>query len=97
MKTLTDDLPLFCQRHSATSIAAARDIEPATHTLRAQVLAHIRSSGGATDEEIQTALGMEGSTQRPRRVELIRQGLIRDSGRKRLTSSRRQAVVWEAI
>jgi hypothetical protein len=49
---------------------------------------------GATDEEIQTALDMNPSTQRPRRVELVDQGLIQDSGRTRLTRSKRAAAVW---
>jgi len=49
---------------------------------------------GATDEEIQTWLGMNPSTQRPRRVELVKKGLVVDSGKTRQTRSGRKATVW---
>jgi len=48
-----------------------------------------------TDEEIQTRTGMNPSTERPRRVELVEMGLIEDSGVRRRTSSGRSAVVWK--
>ena len=85
------------QRHSPTSIDAATSIEPAAGTLRAAVLAAIRSSpDGMTDEELQVALAMNPSTQRPRRIELHQVGLIVDSGRTRPTAAGRKAVVWVA-
>jgi len=84
------------QSHSQTSFDAAKAIEPASGTLRAAVLFCILNSGeqGLTDEEIQNSLSMNPSTQRPRRVELVKAGLIRDSGQIRKTSSGRNAVVW---
>ena len=96
MNTLFDDPP--AQHHSETSVAAAEQIKPKAETLRARVLYYLRCCGerGATDEEIQLALGMGGSTQRPRRTELQSAGLIVDSGRKRETVSKRAAVVWVA-
>jgi hypothetical protein len=86
------------QSHSRTSQAAAEQIQPNAGTLRAEVLEHLRKSGphGATDEEMQTALGMNPSTQRPRRIELVRAGLASDSGTTRPTISGRQATVWKA-
>lgn len=86
------------QRHSDTSQEAAEAIKPSAASLRMKVLDFIvaRGSDGATDAEIQTALRMEGSTQRPRRVELVDAGLIRDSGCKRTTASLRRATVWVA-
>lgn len=88
------DLPY--QSHSDTSRAAAVEIEPSAATLRGQVLAHIRKCGydGATDDESQVDLGMNPSTQRPRRIELWRAGFIVDSGRRRMTRGNRMAVVW---
>lgn len=80
-----------------TSQAAAERIEPNASSLRALVLDYIRTSGGATDEEIQVALGMAGNTERPRRRELEQAGLIQDSGTTRRTASGRMAVVWVAI
>lgn len=83
------------QRHSTTSRQAAAKIAPSCNELQARVLAFIRAHGGATDNEIQDGLEMNPSTQRPRRVELVAKGLVRDSGRKRATGSGRPAVVWE--
>jgi transcription initiation factor IIE alpha subunit len=48
---------------------------------------------GLTDEEMQTRLGMNPSTQRPRRIELARRGMVVEAGTRR-TSSGRMAVVW---
>jgi hypothetical protein len=84
------------QAHSDTSRAAAAEIRPNAGTLRAKVLDCLRSSSGLTDEEIQNWLQMPASTQRPRRVELVRMGLVADSGRRRETMSGRFAVVWVA-
>lgn len=81
-----------------TSLAAAERIAPAQGTLQRRVLDYIAGQGerGATDEEVQNALGMNPSTQRPRRVELADAGYIVDSGATRPTASGRQAVVWMA-
>lgn len=51
---------------------------------------------GMTDEELQALLEMPGNSERPRRRELERKGLIRDSGRRRAVRSGRQAIVWIA-
>ena len=87
------------QPHSETSRQAAGDIERTAKTLRGRVLSFISWSNayGATDEEIQDCLEMNPSTQRPRRVELVEKGLIKDSGKKRKTKSNRLAVVWTKI
>ena len=83
------------QRHSATSRDAAKSVASKAETLRAQVLAFIAQQGerGATDEEIQLALGMAGNTQRPRRCELVKAGRIKEQGRRK-TSAGRSAAVW---
>jgi hypothetical protein len=82
-----------------TSIAAADAIKPCADTLRARVLEYIRAQGkeGATDDEIQVALDMGGSTQRPRRVELFQQGKICMAPNMRKTRAGRQANVWVTI
>ena len=85
------------QTHSDTSREAARRVAGGAHSLRMKVYELIRSAAdGLTDEEIQDALSMNPSTQRPRRVELVRMGLVRDSGIQRLTRSERFATVWIA-
>jgi transcription initiation factor IIE alpha subunit len=89
--------PALAQEHSDTSREAAALIEPKRPTLRARVLKAIKRYGALTDEEIQTETGLNPSTVRPRRIELVEMGLVRDSGRRRETRSGRRAVVWEAI
>lgn len=86
------------QSHSATSCAAAEAIEPKAGTLRAIVLAFLRTqSEGATDEQMQVELGIGPSTQRPRRIELVRAGLVEDSGGTRPTTTGCKATVWRAV
>ena len=86
------------QRNSVTSLEASLSIEPKAGTLRARVLTFLRDRGawGATDQEMQSALNMDPSTQRPRRIELAHAGLIVESG-TRETRAGRQAVVWIAL
>jgi hypothetical protein len=82
---------------SRTSLAAADAIQGRAASLRAQVLALLqRHPEGLTDEAMQDALGMQGSTQRPRRVELVGLGLVVDSGRTAKTKSGRSASLWVA-
>ena len=84
------------QRHSETSHEAAEAIAHPSARLRHLVYECIRDSQqqGLTDEEVQLALDMNPSTERPRRVELVNAGLVRASGRVRPTRSGRNAVVW---
>lgn len=67
--------------------------------LRVEVYEFLRSRGlqGATDLEIQEGLNMNPSTERPRRGELVKMGLVHDSGEQRLTDSKSKAVVWHAV
>lgn len=83
---------------SDTSRQAAKAIKPDTSDLRAKVFACVKDAGssGRTDEEIQTILGMDGSTERPRRRELQLAGRIRETLMKRKTTTGRLAVVWSA-
>jgi predicted ArsR family transcriptional regulator len=86
------------QPHSPTSIGAAEAMRPGAKVDRAAVLDIIsRKFGGLTDEEIQRSLKLNPSTERPRRIELVRAGKVRASGKTRKTASGRPAVVWEAV
>lgn len=86
------------QPHSVTSADAADEARAQAPTQRERVLAAIRATGvrGCTDEELQLHLNLNPSTQRPRRVELVRRGQVQDSGRTRPTRSGRRATVWVA-
>jgi hypothetical protein len=93
-------LPLFAARApsvngSITSAAAADSLDGKTlNALQRRVLRFLETCfAGATDEEMQLALGMNPSTQRPRRVELVRRGLVVEDG-TRQTASGRMATVW---
>lgn len=95
------DMPLFTQRApavrgSVTSAQAADSLGPATlNAMQRRVYEFLLTCGafGATDEEMQLALGMNPSTQRPRRIELVRRGLVVEDGTRR-TASGRNASVW---
>lgn len=82
------------QAHSVTSRQAARQIQPSARSLRALVLEAIQSRP-MTDEEIADTLKLNPSTARPRRVELVKAGMIKQDG-VRPTRSGRSAAVWSA-
>jgi hypothetical protein len=95
-------LPLFTQRAPAargsiTSAQAADSLGPATlNAMQRRVLELLQATPeGLTDEEMQRRLGMNPSTQRPRRIELARRGLIVTGGTRK-TASGRNADVWKA-
>jgi len=91
-------LPLFAARApavngSATSAAAADSLGPATlNAMQRRVLELLQATpDGLTDEEMARRLGMNPSTQRPRRIER----LVVTCGTRR-TASGRNADVWKA-
>lgn len=94
-----NQLPLFPPSvNKPTSIAAAEAIMHDAATLRAKVYEYLRvQPDGATDEELSTALQMNPSSCRPRRVELVARNLVTDSGKTRKTVSGRSAIVWTAV
>lgn len=86
--------PLPYQDAQASKEAARAMREPAA-TQRLRVLASLKDLGPATDEELQRRLSMNPSSERPRRIELVRLGLVRECGHG-VTSSGRKATKWEA-
>lgn len=87
--------PAPAQQHSPTSVAAADSMDRSTlNRLQRLIYDYLCDQAeGATDEEIAHACGMNPSTQRPRRVELERRGLVVKAGTRR-TSSGRMATIW---
>lgn len=81
---------------SGTSQQSGAAIGRLIPNLRDLVLEAFRRAGasGLTDEEAQERTGLDPSTERPRRVELVRARLVMDSGRKRTTKHGRPATVW---
>jgi hypothetical protein len=97
------DLPLFAPRPpsargSVTSAAAADSLDGETlNAMQRRVLELLQATPeGLTDEEMQRRLGMNPSTQRPRRIELARRCLVVTCGTRR-TASGRNANVWKSI
>lgn len=84
------------QPHSRTSKDAATAIKPVAETLRERVRVLIAQLGPLTDQQIAHYLDMDGSSVRPRRIELLRAGLIEPAG-EALTDSGRKAVMWRSV
>ena len=83
-------------RGSQTSLAAAASISGNRNSMHTRILKYLEHEG-ATDEQMAIDLDMKQSTQRPRRIELVEQGKVKDSGRKTKTLSGRNAVVWVLV
>lgn len=88
------------QPHSDTSRAAAESVEPKLNAQQRELLERMRTEAhGFTDDEL-LAYAESGSLRistngvRARRAELVRKGLLRDSGRTRFTRSGRLATIW---
>lgn len=85
-------------RNVDTSIAAAASLAPKLGRLQKMALAAVRDAGsnGLTSDELAALLGTERWSFRARISELRRQGLIRDSGKRRSNTTGRMAIVWIA-
>ena len=84
---------------SLTSLEAAEAIADVAGRLRRRVYQYIVSCGasGTTDDGAEVALDMRHTTYTARRGELVKQGLVADSGHKGTTRSGRRATLWVAV
>lgn len=100
--------PAPSQAHSRTSRAAAgstdrqRGRQAVWDAFRKAGAVHANPVpfgvvGGLTDEECAEVTRMSPNAARPRRIELLRDGLLVDSGYTRKTRSNRSATVWMSI
>lgn len=87
------------KNHPETSHQAAMRARPTSGTQRKTVLDLLKNAypDGYIDEEMVQILGMNPNSQRPRRVELVEDGWTVDSGLRRLTSYREEAIVWRYV
>jgi hypothetical protein len=90
------ELPMVApaQRHSPTSIAAAEAMAPVLVKRQQEVLDLLRRLGPSSDNEIiaaWVAAGGNCNTPRPRRLELLRMGLVKSAG-----FTRHGSEVWVA-
>lgn len=79
-----------------TSVMAAEKALPRSGTKRRQVYDFIARCGlrGATDDEIQATLGIDGNTVRPTRGGLVEDGFIIDTGTTRKNKHGNECIVW---
>ena len=79
----------------ATSHEAADSMQPVIERVRRQILAHLsQTPDGATDDELEAALGLKHQTASATRRGLVIAGLVWDTGKTRKTRSGRNAIVW---
>ena len=98
-------LPLFAytapvgRNHPDTSYKAADAITPVAGKLQQQVYAFAVDCGdfGFTDAEMFDQFEKSENTLRPRRIELVAAGWLKDSGKRRDNIRGRSCVVWCAV
>jgi transcription initiation factor IIE alpha subunit len=91
------DAPAPAQRHSPTSVAAAKSQTKSKKEGDKQtIIAALELHGPLTDEQIVERTGIGANTVRPRRVELVREGLVQAVGEGR-TASGKRATTWGRV
>lgn len=83
-----------------TSIQAAHSVDDTKAQQRALVYQCIKEAGanGRTDDEIQQILGLDGSSERPRRLELWQaKRIYLKNGAVRPTRTGRSSTIWFAV
>lgn len=92
--TIEDYIAMSRRDHPETSREAAATVN--VGALQAKVLTALREAGsrGMTDMELDERFRHLSPTMRPRRVELVRSGLVADSGETVTNTRGRRAKVW---
>lgn len=82
-----------------TSRLAAQAVLPKTGTLRKTIYDFFYARGlhGATDEEAQRTLHIDGNTLRPARGSLVSDGFLIDTGLTRKNDKGRDCIVWRVV
>jgi len=88
----TLSLPFAAGSDTSKAAADAMAAKPLRVRRDHERIINVLLSGGKTDNEGIEILGLDGSSYRPRRIELVRMGRVRDSGERRNGST-----VWEVI
>lgn len=81
-----------------TSLEARVKIEPQIGTLRRKVYELFINRGmyGATDQEVERYLHLDGNTVRPIRGSLVKDGFIIDTGTTRQNEKGNACIVWRS-
>lgn len=93
VELFTPGRPLIESTVRARGVVGGASVRLCDRTRRARVLAALREAP-RTDEEICRVTGLRGSSVRPRRLELVHEGAVEDSGTVRATECGRPAIVW---
>ncbi len=83
------------RNHPDTSVAAAYKALGRSGTCRRRIMYALNMSA-MTDEEMQFHLRMSPNTQRPRRLELVRMGMVVATELRRRGMSGASSIVWQA-
>lgn len=78
-----------------TSVTAAQTTSPRSPSARWKILKALSDLGGRTDEELQAQVGLAANTERPRRIECVDEGWVKDSGITRPTKAGGPSIVWQ--
>lgn len=98
MAQLDKNQVIIAANAQRTSVSAAEKVYPQTGSLRCKVYEFIvrRDLYGATDQEIESCLKIDGNTVRPTRLSLVRDGFIFDTGTTRKNSNGNDCIVWRS-
>jgi transcription initiation factor IIE alpha subunit len=90
---------IVAHQAKATSREAASRVYPRSGSIRLEVYEFLirRGLDGATDQEIESNLNLDGNTVRPTRKTLEQDELIIDTGTTRSNHNGNQCIVWRAI
>jgi len=79
-----------------TSLEAREKIEPALGSIRRKVYEFFINRGmqGATDQEAERYLHIDGNTIRPVRGWLVKEGFLTDTGETRKNDKGNNCIVW---
>ncbi len=96
LATTAGAVPLTRRNGTLTSRAAAEFVRSCVNSQAVRVWGFIESQGerGATDKEIQAGLQLDGNSQRPRRVWLMRNGFVKPKGAPCEHVVRDRSIVW---
>jgi predicted HTH transcriptional regulator len=91
------DFDAPAQAHSPTSVAAAKaQAKAKKESDKRTILNALQENGAMTDEQLVACTGIGANTVRPRRVELVRDGLVVAVGEGR-TAGGNRAVTWGRV
>jgi len=85
--------------YQKTSLEAFIKVQPHIGSINGEVYSYIVNCGinGATDQEIEAVIHIEGNSVRPSRGALVKKGWISNSGKTRKNSKGNNCIVWVAL